>query len=55
MPQMFPMNWLNQYIYFMLLFYIIILFNYYFNNFVKFNNKNFTVKNLKKNKLNWKW
>nr|UXW64306.1 ATP synthase F0 subunit 8 [Leptocimbex sp.] len=54
MPQMFPMDWLNQYIYFMMLFYMIILLNYYFMNLTKFN-KNFIKTNYKKNKLNWKW
>nr|QHF17690.1 ATP synthase F0 subunit 8 [Trichiosoma vitellina] len=54
MPQMFPMDWLNQYIYFLFIFYTIILLNYYsitsfkLNKFLKLNNKTNKV-------LSWKW
>nr|YP_009643719.1 ATP synthase F0 subunit 8 [Labriocimbex sinicus]AYC21404.1 ATP synthase F0 subunit 8 [Labriocimbex sinicus] len=53
MPQMFPMDWLNQYIYFMIIFYLIILLNYYsimnlkLNKFIKLNKTNKI--------LSWKW
>nr|YP_009918932.1 ATP synthase F0 subunit 8 [Praia tianmunica]QMJ96284.1 ATP synthase F0 subunit 8 [Praia tianmunica] len=53
MPQMFPMDWLSQYIYFLLIFYSIILLNYYsvmnlkLNKFVKLNKSNKI--------LSWKW
>nr|QSZ78266.1 ATP synthase F0 subunit 8 [Leptocimbex clavicornis] len=56
MPQMFPMDWLNQYIYFMFLFYLIILLNFYFTNppSIKTLKNNFKML-YKTNKLNWKW
>nr|UXW64267.1 ATP synthase F0 subunit 8 [Abia sp.] len=53
MPQMFPMEWLNQYIYFLILFYLIMIMNYYSitNLKIKKNNKMYKKLNL----MNWKW
>nr|YP_010528152.1 ATP synthase F0 subunit 8 [Abia zhui]UXW64293.1 ATP synthase F0 subunit 8 [Abia zhui] len=54
MPQMFPMEWLNQYIYFLMLFYFILIINYY-----SITNTNLIKNKIKHNKklnlMNWKW
>nr|YP_009648082.1 ATP synthase F0 subunit 8 [Parantica aglea]QBZ78041.1 ATP synthase F0 subunit 8 [Parantica aglea] len=54
MPQMMPINWLMSFLFFILLFIIFNIMNYFiFNN----NNNNFIKKNhLKfKKSFNWKW
>nr|WEA76606.1 ATP synthase F0 subunit 8 [Parnassius phoebus] len=52
MPQMMPINWLLSFFFFIMIFILFNIMNYYiFNNFKKlfyFNKKNF------KN-MNWKW
>nr|UAM91050.1 ATP synthase F0 subunit 8 [Euura bridgmanii] len=52
MPQMFPINWLILYIFFMTLFIMFIINNYFFSNLANKKNKKIF---LKLNKLNWKW
>nr|YP_010287614.1 ATP synthase F0 subunit 8 [Orybina regalis]UKT61945.1 ATP synthase F0 subunit 8 [Orybina regalis] len=53
MPQMMPINWLLSFIYFIIIFMIFNMMNYYIYNLnmknIKINNK-FNFKN-----LNWKW
>nr|AYR05217.1 ATP synthase F0 subunit 8 [Cryptorhynchinae sp. 4 ACP-2013] len=51
MPQMAPMNWLILYIYFIMLFLMIIIFNYF--SFM-YKPKKFETKKITK-KINWKW
>nr|YP_010547208.1 ATP synthase F0 subunit 8 [Abia mengmeng]UYK52121.1 ATP synthase F0 subunit 8 [Abia mengmeng] len=54
MPQMFPMEWLNQYIYFLFLFYFIFIITYYsITNMNLITNKTKSYK--KSNLMNWKW
>nr|AEP27595.1 ATP synthase F0 subunit 8 [Kyklioacalles aubei] len=50
MPQMAPLNWTLTYWYFICLFFISIIMNYYM---FMYNPKNKIL--LKKNKMNWKW
>nr|YP_010305133.1 ATP synthase F0 subunit 8 [Pyrrhia umbra]ULR87040.1 ATP synthase F0 subunit 8 [Pyrrhia umbra] len=53
MPQMMPINWLISFIFFLLIFLIFNIMNYYiFNN--KKINKNINMSNKFKN-FNWKW
>nr|YP_010528165.1 ATP synthase F0 subunit 8 [Pseudoclavellaria amerinae]UXW64319.1 ATP synthase F0 subunit 8 [Pseudoclavellaria amerinae] len=54
MPQMYPMEWLNLYIYFMILFYTIIMLNYYSVMSIKLKIMNKNQLNPNK-KMNWKW
>nr|AYW52340.1 ATP synthase F0 subunit 8 [Entiminae sp. ACP-2013] len=51
MPQMAPINWLTLYIFFMMIFLIFIILNYYSFNYIP------KITKMKKNniKLNWKW
>nr|UYK52147.1 ATP synthase F0 subunit 8 [Zaraea sp. CSCS-Hym-MC0131] len=53
MPQMFPMEWLNQYIYFMVLFYFILIMNYYSITNTNLTKNKFNFK--KSNLMTWKW
>nr|YP_009092092.1 ATP synthase F0 subunit 8 [Aporia potanini intercostata]AGG35776.1 ATP synthase F0 subunit 8 [Aporia potanini intercostata] len=52
MPQMMPINWMFYFIFFLLIFLLFNIMNYYI-----FFNINFKYKNMKLNKkiINWKW
>nr|YP_010305120.1 ATP synthase F0 subunit 8 [Imosca coreana]ULR87027.1 ATP synthase F0 subunit 8 [Imosca coreana] len=53
MPQMMPINWIMSFIFFLLIFLIFNIMNYYiYNN--KISNKN-NYLNIKLKNLNWKW
>nr|SPP23436.1 ATP synthase F0 subunit 8 [Graphium sarpedon] len=54
MPQMMPINWIMLFIYFILIFILFNIMNYYI--FIPKNKNNYLplMKNLKKN-FNWKW
>nr|QCF45696.1 ATP synthase F0 subunit 8 [Analcellicampa xanthosoma] len=52
MPQMFPLNWIILYIYFIIIFLLLIINNFYYVNLL--NKTNYTLKtNLIK--MPWKW
>nr|ATN23520.1 ATP synthase F0 subunit 8 [Neolema sp. EMHAU-15071012] len=51
MPQMAPLNWISLMIYFIILFYMFNMINFYINIY---NPKKFII-NKKNIKLNWKW
>nr|YP_009050378.1 ATP synthase F0 subunit 8 [Carterocephalus silvicola]AIC09077.1 ATP synthase F0 subunit 8 [Carterocephalus silvicola] len=54
MPQMMPINWIISFLFFILIFILFNILNYYIFNINKMNNKNKIF--LKKNyPLNWKW
>nr|QAX27895.1 ATP synthase F0 subunit 8 [Chilo suppressalis] len=54
MPQMMPINWIISLLFFITMFIIFNIMNYYiFINKINNNSKNFTIQN-KKN-FNWKW
>nr|SPP23449.1 ATP synthase F0 subunit 8 [Graphium androcles] len=55
MPQMMPINWIMLFIFFILIFIMFNIMNYYIFS-IKYNNNNiyYYMKNLKKN-LSWKW
>nr|AJG02582.1 ATP synthase F0 subunit 8 [Hypaurotis quercus] len=54
MPQMMPINWIFSFIFFICIFIIFNIFNYYIFSYN--NNNNLLYKNnFKKNLLNWKW
>uniref|UniRef100_UPI00300278BE ATP synthase F0 subunit 8 n=1 Tax=Parotis hilaralis TaxID=1027831 RepID=UPI00300278BE len=53
MPQMMPINWIFSFFFFLVIFVIFNIMNYYI--FINKNNKN-TFFSMKKNKnLSWKW
>nr|YP_010263897.1 ATP synthase F0 subunit 8 [Spilarctia casigneta]AQX92086.1 ATP synthase F0 subunit 8 [Spilarctia alba]UIF93591.1 ATP synthase F0 subunit 8 [Spilarctia casigneta] len=53
MPQMMPINWLMSFFFFLLIYLIFNIMNYYiFNNL---NNKKNMKINIKNKNLNWKW
>nr|YP_010718946.1 ATP synthase F0 subunit 8 [Nematus trochanteratus]YP_010718959.1 ATP synthase F0 subunit 8 [Nematus hequensis]WDQ45592.1 ATP synthase F0 subunit 8 [Nematus trochanteratus]WDQ45605.1 ATP synthase F0 subunit 8 [Nematus hequensis] len=52
MPQMFPINWLILYMYFLIIFLLFIINIYFFSNLNIKKNKKIL---LKMNKLDWKW
>nr|YP_010439581.1 ATP synthase F0 subunit 8 [Daddala brevicauda]UTC33471.1 ATP synthase F0 subunit 8 [Daddala brevicauda] len=53
MPQMMPINWLLSFFFFILIFLIFNIMNYYIFN-INFSNKNNNL-NFKKKNLFWKW
>nr|QGR23688.1 ATP synthase F0 subunit 8 [Ostrinia palustralis] len=53
MPQMMPINWMLSLFFFIIIFIIFNIMNYYI--FIKINNKNNYFLNLKKNNQIWKW
>nr|AII02502.1 ATP synthase F0 subunit 8 [Doa sp. MJT-2014] len=53
MPQMMPINWLISFLFFIIIFIIFNIMNYFIFN-VKFNNVS-NKKIFKKNKILWKW
>nr|AII02437.1 ATP synthase F0 subunit 8 [Drepana arcuata] len=53
MPQMMPINWMMSFIFFLVIFLMFNIINYYIynnNNSIKNINKNFKLKN-----FSWKW
>nr|YP_010947270.1 ATP synthase F0 subunit 8 [Oberthueria falcigera]WGO62289.1 ATP synthase F0 subunit 8 [Oberthueria falcigera] len=56
MPQMMPINWIMSFIFFIIIFLIFNMMNYYILNF-NLNNKTDSLLNLKKitKNLIWKW
>nr|QIE12657.1 ATP synthase F0 subunit 8 [Compsulyx cochereaui] len=53
MPQMMPINWLISFFFFICIYIMFNIMNYYtYSN--KYNN-NLKMKFIKKNQLNWKW
>nr|YP_010329879.1 ATP synthase F0 subunit 8 [Artena dotata]UHA56168.1 ATP synthase F0 subunit 8 [Artena dotata]UNP54629.1 ATP synthase F0 subunit 8 [Artena dotata] len=55
MPQMMPINWLMSFFFFICIFLIFNIMNYYIYN-INFNNINNNPSlNFKKKNLNWKW
>nr|ANZ54417.1 ATP synthase F0 subunit 8 [Hieromantis kurokoi] len=53
MPQMMPINWILSFIFFIIIFIIFNIMNYYIFNINSNSNKK--IFNLKKNNLIWKW
>nr|UPX88775.1 ATP synthase F0 subunit 8 [Ernodes articularis] len=53
MPQMMPLNWIMLYMYFILIFFIFIIINYF--TYKMFLKMNLLQKNFNSNKLNWMW
>nr|YP_010326976.1 ATP synthase F0 subunit 8 [Eucarta virgo]UNP54225.1 ATP synthase F0 subunit 8 [Eucarta virgo] len=53
MPQMMPINWLISFFFFLMIYLIFNIMNYYIFN-KKINNKNNKL-NIKFKNLNWKW
>nr|AIW64968.1 ATP synthase F0 subunit 8 [Nyctemera arctata albofasciata] len=53
MPQMMPINWLMSFFFFLIIFLIFNIMNYYIYNNLNMNNKQKI--NFKKMNLNWKW
>nr|SPP23371.1 ATP synthase F0 subunit 8 [Baronia brevicornis] len=54
MPQMMPINWLLSFMFFICIFIIFNIMNYYIYNYNS-NNKLMNWKNSKKSNFNWKW
>nr|UNP54395.1 ATP synthase F0 subunit 8 [Risoba prominens] len=54
MPQMMPINWLMSFFFFLLLFLLFNILNYYIYN-IKPNKNNNINKNFKLKNLYWKW
>nr|WHL46477.1 ATP synthase F0 subunit 8 [Phalera takasagoensis] len=52
MPQMMPINWIMSLFFFIIIFMIFNMMNYFIFNY-KFNNN--LINNFKKKKMNWKW
>nr|AII02424.1 ATP synthase F0 subunit 8 [Eudonia angustea] len=53
MPQMMPINWLISFMFFIIIFIMFNIMNYYI--FPNKNNKIYNSMNLKKNNFIWKW
>nr|YP_009144419.1 ATP synthase F0 subunit 8 [Colias erate]AJG02531.1 ATP synthase F0 subunit 8 [Colias croceus]AKJ25926.1 ATP synthase F0 subunit 8 [Colias erate]USM09827.1 ATP synthase F0 subunit 8 [Colias erate] len=53
MPQMMPINWLFYFFFFLCIFIMYNIMNYYIFYNLNMNNKK--LKNFKKNFFNWKW
>nr|YP_010564295.1 ATP synthase F0 subunit 8 [Elophila turbata]UYX62305.1 ATP synthase F0 subunit 8 [Elophila turbata] len=53
MPQMMPLNWLMSFIFFIIIFIMFNIMNYYI--FIYKNKKNMNLKMMKKFNLKWKW
>nr|YP_009537795.1 ATP synthase F0 subunit 8 [Parasarpa zulema]AYN60512.1 ATP synthase subunit 8 [Parasarpa zulema] len=53
MPQMMPINWIISFNFFLMIFIIFNIMNYFIFNYKNFNNNN-KIK-LKKNNFFWKW
>nr|ARH54276.1 ATP synthase F0 subunit 8 [Curculionidae sp. 2 AH-2016] len=51
MPQMMPLNWLNLYIYFYMLFWMMMILNFYM---ILYSPQKLSIKKIKLN-LIWKW
>nr|YP_010613975.1 ATP synthase F0 subunit 8 [Athyma orientalis]WAS08721.1 ATP synthase F0 subunit 8 [Athyma orientalis] len=54
MPQMMPINWIFSFIFFIMIFIIFNIMNYFIFNF-KNNNFNIINKKMLKNNFSWKW
>nr|QNE86025.1 ATP synthase F0 subunit 8 [Beraea pullata] len=53
MPQMMPLNWIMLYMYFIVIFILFIIINYFIHK--PMISMNLNLKTLKSNKLNWMW
>uniref|UniRef100_UPI0030FF0A77 ATP synthase F0 subunit 8 n=1 Tax=Carterocephalus argyrostigma TaxID=1663110 RepID=UPI0030FF0A77 len=53
MPQMMPINWIISFLFFILIFILFNILNYYIFNINKMSNKKMFF--YKKNSLTWKW
>nr|YP_009131050.1 ATP synthase F0 subunit 8 [Gabala argentata]AHW98931.1 ATP synthase F0 subunit 8 [Gabala argentata] len=54
MPQMMPINWMMSFIFFLIVFIIFNILNYYIYN-IKSNNKNYISIDKKNKNFFWKW
>nr|YP_010309864.1 ATP synthase F0 subunit 8 [Tethea albicostata]UMR54979.1 ATP synthase F0 subunit 8 [Tethea albicostata] len=55
MPQMMPINWLISFFFFICIFLMFIIMNYYIINMNIANSNNIINKKYKMNNFNWKW
>nr|UHA55336.1 ATP synthase F0 subunit 8 [Dimorphopteryx sp. 1 GYN-2021] len=55
MPQMFPLNWVALFVYFILIFIMFNILNFYLTIIFKNNKSSKKLFYLNKNYLNWKW
>nr|YP_009162795.1 ATP synthase F0 subunit 8 [Operophtera brumata]AJW60224.1 ATP synthase F0 subunit 8 [Operophtera brumata] len=55
MPQMMPINWLISFMFFIIIFLMFNIMNYFIMNLNLYNNKNLINKTSFKKNFNWKW